>query len=731
MVVHYLMVHSDGDGEEKGQLKIERKHVGDLWTTLIQTTAVPIGGKPIIPASISNVEVLLESDRATKLNAKYVNPTKHRDMHIHIIRVPGKSAKVEIVNGARKHDLTFKVGDLDFKHMDGVFDIAVEGTSLGEPIKGTITGTKNDQGQRVKVELEKGNKKLIQLDSKIKIDIPAKAVSSMIKYSLLGGAMQGKLSLKFENFVLTLKNTNSAKETLELTVGVVLGESLTMEAKKNGESMWMYKTSRTTKRTDDVFELTLETDMTLSEKSVVSKFLSEKYPYGAFHTRHNKIHIFVDKKHMNKLAPKFKVEVHLMKDGAKAIDFIADTTTSPYKFKLVAPNFFKRWAIKQSSLDVTVDHQIGKSIVIDTNVYGGIHLEATRGDNAKGGRDIHVLAKKGAQQMFKLDVSTEKINNDNEFKFILHDTFEVNPESIVYKTIISQYKFLTPFNKRSGEFEFYVNKKDKNVLLKKFSFHGKVMKDSTKALEVLITTNEKPYKFELFAPAFLKKEAKISVEHNPGQLLNVVTSFDKFTGFKISKTGSGSERQIEVNGKKLGKGEYTLTDHSFTTKVTLADGNYLEPTITWVGKLPHTKHEAEAFLLENNVHVKVAGSKRNLDLNLNWKMTKPDWNFGTPEHGKISLNAKGHNSRWGDYTLSRDASWNVEHKVIDVSWTGKAQFEMGRLATATPIETEFIFKVLLDKKDLIGKFMKKVNGKEYSIDFPQGSGVMPKIKMGQ
>jgi len=27
--------------------------------------------------------------------------------------------------------------------------------------------------------------------------------------------------------------------------------------------------------------------------------------------------------------------------------------------------------------------------------------------------------------------------------------------------------------------------------------------------------------------------------------------------------------------------------------------------------------------------------------------------------------------------------------------------------------------------------MKKFNGKEYSIDFPEGSGAMPKIIMGQ
>merc|ERR1712121_565940 len=424
---------------------------------------------------------------------------------------------------------------------------------------------------------------------------------------------------------------------------------------------------------------------------------------GAFSTRNNKVKIFVDRQNKNLLAPKFKIDVHLQKDGAKAVDLTADTTGSPYVFKLTAPNFFKRWGIKQSSIDITADHKIGSSLVIDANIPGGLHLEGKRGDNAKNGRDVSLLVKKGGVQMFKITWSTEKINNANEFKFILHDTLDVN-------------------------------QKDKNLVFNKFYVKGNVMKDGNKALDVLMTTNETPYKFEFFAPALLDKimpgmtEAKISVEHNPGQSLEIKTNFEKFTGLKIYKTGSGNERKVELNGKEMIMGDYTLTDNSFSTKITVGD-DFLEPKITWKGKLPQTKEEAEAFMLENNVLVKVTGSKRNLDLNLNWKMTKPDFNFGTPENGKISLNAKGNNPRWGDYSLSRDINWKAENKVIELNLKGMAQFAKGGLATSPPIETAVNFKVLVDKKDLIGKFMKKINGKEYSIEFPEGSGVMPKINM--
>merc|ERR1711887_146196 len=687
------------------------------------------------PAAISNLKIMVESDRQTKLHAMYVNPTKNRDMHINIDRVPGKSLHLVIVNGARKRDLTFKVGDLNFKKMDGIFNIAVEGTSLGEAIKGKVTGSKKGEMQVVQFELEKGNKKFVQLDIKLKMDIIAQTFEARTKYAVLGGKIAGKVLLKYGNKVFTFKNTDSkSKKTLELTAKIDVGNTANIEAKKNGKSLWTYKTKRTTVSDNTKFEMTLDTEMTLSSSSKIHKFLSEKYPYGAFSTRSNKVKIFVDRKNKNLLAPKFKIEVHLQKDGANAVDMTADTTGSPYVFNLVAPNFFKRWGIKQSSIDITADHKIGSSLVIDANILGGLHLEGKRGDNAKNGRDVSLKVEKGKVQMFKITWSTEKVNNNKEFRFILHDTLDVNPESMLYKNIISQYKILTPFTSRTGEFEIYLNKKAKNLVLNKFYAKGKVMKDGNKALDLLLTTDETPYKFEFFAPALLDKlnpgmtEAKISVDHIPGQSLEIKTNFEKFTGLKIYKTVSGNERKVELNGKEMVMGDYTLTDNSFSTKITVGD-DYLEPKITWEGKLPQTKEEAEAFMLKNNIMVKVTGSKRNLNLNLNWKMTKPDFNFGTPENGKISINAKGNNPRWGDYSLSRDINWKAENKVIEVNWTGMAQFAQGTLATATPIETSFKFKVLLDKTDLIGKFMKKINGKEYSIEFPEGSGAMPKINM--
>ena len=164
MNLNYKLTHGDGDGDETGTLKASRGKNGNLWVSQLKTeTTGSLGGAPIIPAAISNLEFKLESDRETKFHFMYVNPTKNRDFHINVDRVPGKQADVKIKNGDRVHDLHFKAKDFDLKKIDGNFQINVEGKSLGESVEGSIKGEANAKGNRIKVDFAKGNKKLIQV----------------------------------------------------------------------------------------------------------------------------------------------------------------------------------------------------------------------------------------------------------------------------------------------------------------------------------------------------------------------------------------------------------------------------------------------------------------------------------------------------------------------------------------------------------------------------------------
>merc|ERR1712110_318129 len=289
----------------------------------------------------------------------------------------------------------------------------------------------------------------------------------------------------------------------------------------------------------------------------------------------NEVRIFVDKQNKNFLFPKFLVDIKLFKEGQQVVTLNIDSRGRPYTFLFIAPNVFNRWNVNYDKIEGKMTHIPGSSIKIETNLGGGIMIEGQRGDNSKGGRDIHILTKKNNKQMMKIDISTEKTVNDNQIKLVLHDSVEIDPEALLYKKIVRNYRLLTPFNKRTGEFVFLLNKNERNVLL------NKIYSDMDKY--------------------------EVTVDHNPGQLLEVKTNGKKFKGFKISKTGSGNEREIEINGKKLGSGDYTLTDNSFQTKVTVADGNWIEPKITWQGKLPNNARQAEAFFLKNSITAEVKG----------------------------------------------------------------------------------------------------------------------------
>merc|ERR1712130_758872 len=93
----------------------------------------------------------------------------------------------------------------------------------------------------------------------------------------------------------------------------------------------------------------------------------------------------------------------------------------------------------------------------------------------------------------------------NQLKVGLVGDFELNPQSLLYKLVISKYRILTPFARRHSELEFFWDKRNKNVVLNKFYAKAKVDKDGSKVADVLISTNQQPYKFHVFLPAILGK----------------------------------------------------------------------------------------------------------------------------------------------------------------------------------------------------------------------------------
>jgi len=291
-------------------------------------------------------------------------------------------------------------GDIEEKG----FKLKIMGSSNGKPFVGQMAYQK----MAYEDVLVFGIKDLVSVKtSKLKMDA---GFEMNAHYSYNHDKNGGAFSIGFGNNTLQLSHTDyESPFSHDLVAKVVPGESLSIEEKWEGKTAMSYNTKRTTKRTADVLELTLESKMTLTENSLLFRFLVQN-SFESFKTRMSKIQVFVDKKNSTKVAPKFKIQVKLQKDGNDVADFDFDTTVSPYRFKFGHISFDKfghisfekRYGEHQYFIEVTVDHQVGSSMAIDINTLGGIHIFTKHEDKTTTGQDMSLVIKQGDTQIFKL-----------------------------------------------------------------------------------------------------------------------------------------------------------------------------------------------------------------------------------------------------------------------------------------------------------------------------------------
>ena len=223
----------------------------------------------------------------------------------------------------------------------------------------------------------------------------------------------------------------------KLTIEFDLGRSIKVKAEKDGVTIWFYKTLREEKSSESDFLYEIYSEMMLNPASKLHSALEAFYPFGAFTKRSNKIKIFVDNS-KNTLVNKFKVDFEIIKDDVRMVDLVADTTRSPYKFSLAAPNLFEKLGVSEDLLVVSVEPIEGSSLVIDANFNRGLHLDINHVANKIGGRTINILATQAGEEMFKYKGDTSKMENKDQLKFGLKSNFDLNPESIVSRMIVSK-----------------------------------------------------------------------------------------------------------------------------------------------------------------------------------------------------------------------------------------------------------------------------------------------------
>jgi len=417
LVGKYSFEHGYTKDYELGEFKIVKSGGDDgpgpsrPYSLLFKTSRGPSDSPVlIVPKEISEMALEFTTDKPSfynqiKSEIFYINEYKNRKIILSSIIDPYKSIKLELINGADTHNIEFKLLT-SFGDIEDFFNMQITGSLFGDDIVGSMKWKKDEEKLTFNID------NLIKVESIIKIE---SGVDVRTDYDLFKGLLKGKLEIRYEDDTLKLLNRKDRSTiTNSLTIKVVPRQSLdikeAMIQSGNEKTLMTYRTNRTTKRTADVLELSLDTSMTLDRKSKLYWILYPLFDNRGeerFEERVSQIRIFVDKRNSSIYSPKFKIEAKILMDDTwmkhEKTQLLADTTINPYFFSHCDQDLWdKKMRLGQQCVNVTVDHQLGRSLDVDVNVLGGLHMGAKVEDKDKTGHDMSIVVKKGDVEILKL-----------------------------------------------------------------------------------------------------------------------------------------------------------------------------------------------------------------------------------------------------------------------------------------------------------------------------------------
>jgi len=373
----YAFEHSNSKDYERGEIKVVGSWPGGRgppggYSLLFKTVTGPgLPVNPVVPREFSEMVLELKTNKFTfyeqmKSTFTYINAYKNRNIESNIIIDPFKSVTFEVINGANTHNIEFRLLT-SFGDIEESFNLNITGSLFGEAITGSM--------EKVEEKLKLNIRDLIMVETIIKMEQGMDIWKT--DYSISKSKMKGHLEIKYEDNCLKLVHEKlNAPVKNSLVIKVAPGEGLDIEetiiGSGNEETVMTYKTKQTTKRTADVLELNLDTEMTLDKKSKIS-WIGPLL--GITNQRTSKIRIFVDKKNSTLFSPKFKIEAKVLINGTPTDTILADTTNYPWKFSIDSPDMWKQWGVNQPSVDVTVYYRPWHVLDIDANVLGGLNVD--------------------------------------------------------------------------------------------------------------------------------------------------------------------------------------------------------------------------------------------------------------------------------------------------------------------------------------------------------------------
>ena len=545
--LNYQLEASDGHGTEEGAVKIARELRKDgTWEVTINTEN-PLAltqHSTLISKVISNLNVRFLGDYKMKTaQGHYSNPTIGHDFRIKFVQSKFNASST---------------------NKEVAFEVEVENN--GEMYTGEVAANLTPgRPHKVLVKINKGKKTLLQMQ--LKIEQAGWTDFNVQGKFILAGVEQGKgyVSFKDNMFKVEVGSHQVRIEINGLEMGSSTPKSVTITLENEGKVLWSFKTILECKSTETTFHKILTADVSGPKKENLAGTIRAE--------------IFVNE------AKEFKIKLDVVEDKRIFVDFIADTTTSPYRLSFAGPHLFKELGLPQKEYTLTVNHQKGSSLVIDVNILGDLHFDFKRAANTEGGSSVGILATQAGVELFKYQGETTKVDNEEMLKIGFEGSFDFGQDVTSFKHSLADASFVKRVDaNRKVNFGLTWFKKEKNVVLNKFHIDAKVEQDGFPVFDLVIATDKKPFRFfVLSSPVHHLAECMrltpflfpcnpplhdvmykvdLEAEHDAGKSLEVVVKHPQgFKGFKLTR--DGDEAEVEWDGKRLGKGEFSLTERRF------------------------------------------------------------------------------------------------------------------------------------------------------------------------
>merc|ERR1712061_538646 len=409
--------------------------------------------------------------------------------------------------------------------------------------------------------------------------------------------------------------------------------------------------------------------------------------------------VFVDKKNKNFLFNKMSYDKEVKIDGKVVTTIKLDTVNTPYQLTWTQPKapFWMPSPINMFGLPVwtvTVDHKAGKELVMKTNL-ADMKLTIKRQPKIF----VEFIKHQETHLLLDTKINANVINAD--LKTMLY-----TPSGSIFCTRGSAYAGC--YNQWDGVFNVFVDLKNKNVLLNKFSVKADIKKDTETQFEYEMNTMVSPYVMKVHSPCMLpmifddprRHTFEVTVEHKPGQMLHIITNAPEMSSFKV--TTNGVQRVLELNGEERVIVDYTKADKKFKQVFVLPNGEQVTISLDW----------ATWNIKNNKVNMHIETPTRKFNVNTNYDITNI-------EAGRMMVKFHGENPMMGPFEFMRNGNWRVDADQIDAQWNGKTNFAKGPLAVFSPIDTTSTVNYNFGSMVLNANIGKTIAGQKWGLNISE------------